>query len=109
MTRHLFSLLTTLALSVASAAPASAATVTIVVVDPAGVGFNDPTPAVPVGGNPGTTVGQQRLIAFQFAADVWGAALDSAAEIRVQASFPALACTATTATLGSAGSILVVF
>ncbi len=24
-------------------------------------GFNDPTPAAPVGGNPGTTLGQQRL------------------------------------------------
>src|SRR5262249_25857317 len=34
-------------------------------------GFNDPTPAAPVGGNPGTTIGQQRLIAFQFAADIW--------------------------------------
>jgi hypothetical protein len=37
----------------------------IVVIDPPGVGFNDPTPATPVGGNIGTTIGQQRLIAFQ--------------------------------------------
>ena len=42
-----------------------------------GVGFNDPTPVAPVGGNPGTTVGDQRLRAFQFAADRWGATLDS--------------------------------
>jgi hypothetical protein len=107
-TRIFFSLLATLALLLSAAASAAAATVTIVVVDPPGVGFNDPTPAAPVGGNPGTTVGEQRLVSFQFAADVWGTALDSAVEIRIQASFPALSCTATTATLGSAGSILVV-
>jgi hypothetical protein len=106
--RIFFSLLATLALLLSAAASAAAATVTIVVVDPPGVGFNDPTPAAPVGGNPGTTVGEQRLVSFQFAADVWGTALDSAVEIRIQASFPALSCTATTATLGSAGSILVV-
>ena len=41
------------------------------------LGFNDPTPATPVGGNTGTTVGQQRLIAFQHAADLWGALLES--------------------------------
>ena len=42
-----------------------------------GEGFNDPTPAAPVGGNTGTTLGQQRLIAFQHAADIWGAELDT--------------------------------
>ena len=31
--------------------------------DPAGVGFNDPTTVAPVGGNTGTTLGQQRMIA----------------------------------------------
>jgi len=107
--RFLFSLPAALVLLLCLSTSARAATVTIAVADGPGVGFNDTTPAAPVGGNPGTTIGQQRLIAFQFAADVWGAALDSAAEIRIQASFPALACTATTATLGSAGSIVVVF
>src|SRR5215510_4362338 len=103
--RHCFSILAALLLTVATAASVSAATITIIVTDAAGVGFNDPTPAAPVGGNTGTTVGQQRLIAFQFAANVWGAALDSLVEIRIRAGFPALACTATTATLGSAGTI----
>jgi len=41
-----------------------AATIAIVNGDPAGVGFNDPTSAAPVGGNLGTTLGQQRMIAF---------------------------------------------
>src|SRR5262245_49296319 len=73
--------------------------------DAAGVGFNDPTPAAPVGGNSGTTVGQQRLIAFQFAASVWGATLDSVPTITIQASWAALPCTPTSGTLGSAGTI----
>ena len=73
-------------------APAAAnAHFTIVVADGPNEGFNDPTPAVPVGGNPGLTKGQQRLIAFQFAADLWGAALDSNVEITIRASFDPLA------------------
>ena len=66
-------------------APAAAnAHITIVNVDGPNEGFNDPTPAAPVGGNPGTTKGQQRLIAFQFAADLWGAALDSNVDIQIR-------------------------
>ena len=95
-----------LAASMAFSVPAlGGATITIVNANAPGIGFNDPTPAAPVGGNPGTTVGEQRLIAFQFAADMWGATLDSSTEIRIQSSFVPLACTATTATLGSAGAI----
>ncbi len=60
-----------------------------------GVGFNDPTPAVPVGGNTGTTVGEQRLIAFQRAADIWGQTLASATPISVLATFEPQTCTAT--------------
>ncbi len=81
------------------------ATIVIVNNDSPGEGFNDPTPRAPIGGNPGTTVGQQRLNAFQHAANVWGATLDSAATIRILASFDPLTCTATSAVLGSAGAI----
>ncbi|MGE3179149.1 MAG: PA domain-containing protein [Vicinamibacterales bacterium] len=92
----------------AAAEPAFAgARITIVNMNAPGVGFNDPTPAAPIGGNTGTTVGEQRLIAFQHAADLWGAALDSGVEIRVQASFEPLSCTATAGTLGSAGPLFV--
>jgi PA domain-containing protein len=80
------------------------ATITIVNKNAPGVGFNDPTAAAPVGGNAGTTLGQQRLNAFQFAAGVWGAKLDSKVEIKIFATFEPLACTATAATLGSAGA-----
>ncbi len=85
-----------------------AATITIINANAANIGFNDATPATPVGGNPGTTVGAQRLNAFQYAADIWGALLDSAVEIRVQASFEALPCTTDSGTLGSTGTIQVV-
>lgn len=104
--RPLFVLLSLAALVAVPAAPAFAtATIHIVNVDGPNEGFNDPTPAAPVGGNPGTTIGQQRLIAFQFAADIWGSLLDSPVPIYIQASFDPLACTATAATLGAAGSI----
>ena len=68
----------------------ASAHITVVNVDGPNEGFNDPTPAAPVGGNPGTTKGQQRLIAFQFAADLWGASLDSNVDIQIQASFDPL-------------------
>lgn len=83
---------------------ASAATIIPVNMNAPGIGLNDPTPATPVGGNPGTTVGEQRRIAYQFAADLWGAVLESDAVIRVQAQFTALNCSASSAVLGSAGT-----
>jgi hypothetical protein len=81
----------------------AAATITVVNVDGPNEGFNDPTPAAPVGGNPGTTKGQQRLIAFQFAADLWGATLDSNVQIFVTAAFNPLGANV----LGSAGTTFV--
>ncbi len=68
-----------------------------------GVGFNDPTPAAPVGGNTGTTLGEQRLIAFQHAASIWSARLNSDVPIRIRAQFTPLAANV----LGSAGPVSV--
>jgi PA domain len=82
----------------------AAATIVINNLNAAGVGFNDPTPATPVGGNPGTTLGAQRLNAFTHAANIWGATLTSNVVIVINAQMTALACTATSATLGSAGA-----
>jgi hypothetical protein len=89
--------------------PAAHAAATIVIMNgnAPGVGFNDPTPVAPVGGNTGTTLGEQRLIAFQQAANLWGAQLNSAVQIKVLATFEPLSCNATSATLGSAGPITV--
>ena len=80
------------------------ATITIINGDPSGKGFNDNSAADPVGGNNGTTIGQQRLNAFQAAADKWGATLTSAVPIRVLATWDALGCTANSATLGGASA-----
>lgn len=95
------SLAALLALAVPALAPA--ATITIVNNDGAGEGFNDPTAATAVGGNNGATLGQQRLNVFQHAANIWGAALPSNIEIKVNAQFNPLSCTATSGVLGSAG------
>ena len=81
------------------------ATIVIENFDAAGTGFNDSTPATPVGGNSGTTIGQQRLNAFQHAANIWGATLPGGPTITVRASWEDLPCEANSATLGSAGSI----
>lgn len=98
-------LLPALWLCLASAAPA--ATITIVNLDAANEGFNDPTPATPVGGNNGTTVGQQRLNVFNRAAEIWGARLVSNVPILVAAQFDPLFCDASSAVLGSAGPTVV--
>lgn len=81
----------------------AAVTITIVNGNAAGVGFNDSTPVAPIGGNPGTTLGQQRLNAFQYVASIWGSQLNSNVEIKILATFEPLTCTATQAVLGSAG------
>ena len=69
------------------AGSSSAATVVIQNADGAGEGFNDATPAVPVGGNPGITLGAQRLNAFTFAANLWAAKLQSSVTIVVSAKW----------------------
>lgn len=91
-----------LACALASATVASAATVRLINRDNPGEGFNDPTPVAPVGGNPGTTRGEQRLFAFQYAIDIWAAELDSPVEIRVGATFDPLFCDSGFVTLGEA-------
>jgi hypothetical protein len=81
-----------------------AATIVIQNNDSAGAGFNDATPVSSVGGNTGTTLGQQRLNAFQFAANVWGATLNSNVTITIRASWSStLTCSSSSAVLGQAG------
>jgi len=97
-------LLTLTAIAILSSSAFGAATIVILNGDAAGVGFNDPTSVTPVGGNPGTTLGQQRLNAFQHAANIWGATLVSTSTITVRATWEPLSCTANSAVLGSAGA-----
>jgi hypothetical protein len=89
---------------VAAAASAGPAQFVIVNLNAPGVGFNDPTPATPVGGNTGTTLGEQRLIAFEHAAKIWSARLNSDVPIRIRAQFTALPA----GVLGSAGPVSVI-
>lgn len=83
---------------------AQAATIEITSRDPEGVGFNDLTPVAPVGGNAGTTLGEQRFKVYRYVADIWEKALQSDVTIKVSAGWEALSCTATSATLGSASA-----
>lgn len=71
-------------------------------VDAPGTGFLDGTPVLPVGGNSGTTLGEQRRIAFRQAADIYGKALDSAVPIAVTAEFRSLSCAGGEVRLGEA-------
>ena len=80
-----------------------AANIVIVNRDAIGLGFNDLTPALPIGGNQGTTRGAQRLNAFQYAANIWGAKLNTPITIRIGARFsPLTPCNPTSGVLGSA-------
>lgn len=72
-----------------------------------GLGLDDPTPVAPVGLNPGTTLGEQRLNVFIRAADIWGGLLNSNVPTVVLATFTPLNCGPGFATLGSAGAITV--
>jgi hypothetical protein len=88
--------------------PLPAATLVINNQDGPGEGFNDPTPVAPVGGNPGTTLGQQRLNVFQKAAEIWGTAIESNVPIIIQAAFDPLSCNSNSAVLGAAGATTII-
>ena len=105
--RTAFLRLAALALALSLAAPARSATILIVNNDGPGEGFNDTTPVAPVGGNPGVTLGAQRLNLFNHAAAIWGAILDSPVTILVRAQMNPQTCTPTSAVLGSAGPVTI--
>lgn len=83
----------------------ASATATIILVNGDGPneGLNDPTAVPAVTGNPGTTLGEQRLNVFQAAANVWEQVLDSSVPIRINAAMDPLTCSPTGGVLGSAG------
>lgn len=85
----------------------AAATIVIQNNDGAGEGFNDPAAFTPVGGNNAVTLGQARLNAFTYAANLWGGCLNSNVTITIRAQMDPQTCTPTSATLGSAGATTV--
>lgn len=74
-----------------------------------GTGFDDPTPVSPVSGNSATTLGGQRLAAFQAAADYWAQIINSPVAIEIDIEMSSLFCTPTYAELGSAGPNGIIF
>jgi len=58
--------------------------------DGPGEGLNDTTPAAPVGGNLGTTLGAQRLAILNYVGEIWGSFLVSDVPIVVNVGFDAL-------------------
>lgn len=77
--------------------------ITVINQDGTNEGFNDPTPVDPVGGNTGTTLGEQRLIALQYSADLIGQMLHSDSDITITAQFNNEGGSAFSATLATAG------
>ncbi|MCG8672714.1 MAG: hypothetical protein MI867_25155, partial [Pseudomonadales bacterium] len=68
------------------------AEVTLNITDSPGEGFNSTVPVAPAGGNTGTTLGEQRRIAVQYAADIWGSLLHNDVGITVDISWDDLPC-----------------
>ncbi|MDB4824950.1 hypothetical protein OAH38_00100 [Pseudomonadales bacterium] len=80
-----------------------ATTITLNNSDDANEGLNDPTPSLPIGGNIGNTVGQQRVIVFEYAAALVASVINSTVPISIEAKFDPLTCDATSGILGLAG------
>jgi hypothetical protein len=57
-----------------------------------GDAFSDTTPAVPVAGNSGATLGEQRKVAIRAALDKWSKVLGSAAPVKVRVTMKNLGC-----------------
>jgi hypothetical protein len=111
MNRSLFAMVRALLfvslVGLAASSASASVTVNIQNNDAAGVGFNDPTPVAPIGGNNGTTLGQQRMNAFQFAANIWGATLNSGPSITIRANWTGLTCTTDSAVLAQTGTLTI--
>lgn len=90
------------ALCLASSLAHGQAKIKLINLDGPGVGLNDQTPVPALDGNVGKTLGQQRLIAFQYAADIWGALLRSGPEVRAEAAFVPFGCDKDGTALGGA-------
>lgn len=84
-------------------ATGSAQSLGIINLDDPGEGLNDPEERNPVGGNDGTTLGEQRLIVLEAGAARWEEFLDLTIDLRVGSSFDPLDCNSNSAILGQGG------
>jgi hypothetical protein len=103
MSNARIALATAITVALAGLATAQGAEIVPVIFDDPGEGYFDATPVAPVGGNPGTTRGEQRRIVAEFAADLWGAVLESNQPVFVGAQFNPLGPNV----LGSAGATFI--
>ncbi|WP_035614599.1 Ig-like domain-containing protein [Haloferula sp. BvORR071] len=72
-------------------ATASAVPIQVTYTDAANTGFFDPAPRAATGSNPGTTLGQQRRIAFEYAASRWSSQIKGSIPIKVTAGWASTA------------------
>ncbi len=81
----------------------ASATFEVTLLDENNVGFNDSTPATPVGGNSGTTRGEQRQIALNYALNIISQTITGSVPIQLSVQFGDLDSTADFFFLGGAG------
>ncbi len=81
----------TLAIWLFLASSALAVPIQVIYGDAANTGFFDPSPRTPVGGNPGTSLGEQRRIAFEYALSRWSSQIGGSVAIRVSAGWSSTA------------------
>lgn len=77
----------TLCLTLSAPSAFAKAQIRLINLDSIGEGLNDTEPATPVGGNLGTTLGEQRLNALRYAADILETILASDVTIEIGVSF----------------------
>jgi MYXO-CTERM domain-containing protein len=83
------------------AVPMSAHARATIVTQLDGAGFSDATPVAPVGGNKGTSLGEQRRLALEYALSQWEARLDSPVPIVLHMTFEDMGCGEASAVLGA--------
>ena len=89
--------------------PINATSISLNMLNETNEGLNDNTIVTPIGGNIGTTLGQQRQNVIHFAARLLEQIIDSNIPITIDAEFDSLSCTASMATLGFGGPSTVHF
>jgi hypothetical protein len=87
------------------AASASAVPIEVTYRDAANTGFFDTTATSPVGSNNGTTLGEQRRIAFEYAASRWAAQIAGNVPVKISAGWSTTAPANGSITLANAGPV----
>jgi hypothetical protein len=94
-----------LLLSLLLAVSASAVPIEVTYRDAANTGFFDNTPTSPAGSNNGATLGEQRRIAFEYAASRWAAQIAGNVPVKISAGWSTTAPSGSNITLASAGPV----